>query len=200
MMKRAFDIAISGLGLLILSPLFLVVAIWIKLDSKGPVIYAQKRVGRYKRDFTIYKFRSMRSGDGSDKLITIGSRDPRITRPGHYIRKYKLDELPQLFNVFIGDMSLVGPRPEVRKYVNLYTPEQEKVFDVRPGITDPASIRYHNEAELLAQAQDPESYYTQVVMPDKLRLNLEYVRQHSFWQDVRLILRTLRIISSQGDI
>lgn len=189
-MKRVFDIIASGLGLLILSPLFLVIAVWVKLDSPGPVFYKQVRVGRNNKDFYLYKFRSMRVGSDKKGLITVGGRDPRVTRSGYYIRKYKLDEFPQLINVFKGDMSLVGPRPEVRKYVDLYTPEQMHVLDVRPGITDLASIRYRNENELLEQASDPEQYYRDVVMQDKLRINLEYVRNHSFLGDIRLIFNT----------
>lgn len=189
-MKRLFDIIASGLGLIILSPLFLVVAVWVKLDSPGPVFYKQIRVGRNNKDFFLYKFRSMRVGSDKKGLITIGGHDPRVTRSGYYIRKYKLDEFPQLINVFKGDMSLVGPRPEVRKYVDLYTPEQMHVLDVRPGITDLASIRYRNENELLEHASDPEQYYRDVVMQDKLRINLEYVRNHSFLGDIRLIFNT----------
>lgn len=189
-MKRLFDIIASGLGLLILSPLFLVVAVWVKLDSPGPVFYKQIRVGRNNKDFFLYKFRSMRVGSDKKGLITVGGHDPRVTRSGYYIRKYKLDEFPQLINVFKGDMSLVGPRPEVRKYVDLYTPEQMHVLDVRPGITDLASIRYRNENELLEQASDPDQYYQEVVMQDKLRINLEYVRNHSFLGDIRLIFNT----------
>ena len=189
-MKRLFDIIASGLGLLILSPLFLVVAVWVKLDSPGPVFYKQIRVGRNNKDFFLYKFRSMRVGSDKKGLITVGGHDPRVTRSGYYIRKYKLDEFPQLINVFKGEMSLVGPRPEVRKYVDLYTPEQMHVLDVRPGITDLASIRYRNENELLEHASDPEQYYRDVVMQDKLRINLEYVRNHSFLGDIRLIFNT----------
>lgn len=190
MLKRAFDIVASGLGLLFLSPLFLILAVWIKLDSKGPVFYRQIRVGRNNRDFQLFKFRSMRVGADKQGLITVGGRDPRITRSGYFIRKYKLDEFPQLINVFVGDMSLVGPRPEVRKYVDMYTPEQMKVLSVRPGITDLASIRYRNENELLEQADDPDQYYEQVIMQDKLRINLEYVANNSFWNDIKLIFRT----------
>ena len=143
-MKRLFDIVASGCGLIVLSPLFLILAIWIKFDSKGPVFYRQVRVGRGNKDFRIFKFRSMRVGADKGSLVTIGGRDPRVTRSVYYIRKYKFDELPQLINVFIGDMSLVGPRPEVRHYVNYWTPEQMHVLDVRPGITDPASIKFRN--------------------------------------------------------
>ncbi len=180
----------SGLGLLVFSPLFLLLAIWIKFDSAGPVFYRQVRVGRGNSDFRIFKFRSMRVGSDRSGLITIGGRDPRITRSGYFIRKYKFDELPQLINVFLGDMSLVGPRPEVRKYVDMYTPEQMHVLDVRPGVTDLASIRYRNENELLEKASDPDRYYIDVIMQDKLRINLEYVANHSFWYDIKLIFMT----------
>lgn len=193
-MKRIFDIVTSGLGLIVLSPLFLFLALWIKYDSRGPVFYRQVRVGRNNKDFRLYKFRSMRSGADRQGLITIGGRDPRVTRAGYYIRKYKLDELPQLINVFVGDMSIVGPRPEVRRYVDLYTPEQMQVLTVRPGITDVASIRYRNENELLEQAEDPEKYYREVVMPDKLKINREYIERASFWFDIRLIFCTLQAI------
>lgn len=189
-MKRLFDILASGLGLLFLSPLFLVLAIWIKLDSPGPVFYRQVRVGRHNKDFRIYKFRSMKVGAEKQGLITVGGHDPRITRSGYFIRKYKLDEFPQLINVFVGDMSLVGPRPEVRKYVDMYTPEQMHVLDVRPGVTSLASIRYRNENELLDKAEDPDQFYIDVVMQDKLAINLEYIRDASFWYDIKLIFQT----------
>lgn len=192
-----FDITASGLGLLVLSPLFLILAVWIKLDSSGPVFYRQVRVGRGNKDFRLFKFRSMRVGSDKKGLITVGGHDPRVTRSGYYIRKYKLDELPQLINVFIGDMSLVGPRPEVRKYVDLYTPEQLRVLDVRPGITDMASIRYRNENELLEQAADPEQYYRDVVMQDKLRINLEYVAGHSFIKDLKIIFMTFKAVVTE---
>ena len=193
-MKRLFDIVASGFGLLLLSPLFLLVAIWIKLDSPGPVFYRQVRVGRYNRDFRIFKFRSMRVGADKGSLVTIGGRDPRVTRSGYFIRKFKIDELPQLINVFIGDMSLVGPRPEVRHYVDYWTKEQLRVLDVRPGITDPASIKFRNENELLEKAEDPEKYYIEVIMQEKLRLYLEYVENHSFWYDIKLIFQTFAAI------
>lgn len=193
-MKRLFDVVASGVGLLLLSPLFLLVAIWIKLDSSGPVFYRQVRVGRYNRDFRIFKFRSMRVGADKGSLVTIGGRDPRVTRSGYFIRKFKIDELPQLINVFIGDMSLVGPRPEVRHYVDYWTKEQLRVLDVRPGITDPASIKFRNENELLEKADDPEKYYIEVIMQEKLRLYLEYVEHHSFWYDMKLIFQTFWVI------
>lgn len=193
-MKRLFDMIASGCGLLVLSPLFLILAIWVKLDSPGPVFYRQIRVGRNNKDFNLFKFRSMRVGSDKKGLITVGGHDPRVTRSGYYIRKYKLDEFPQLINVFIGDMSLVGPRPEVRKYVDLYTPEQMHVLDVRPGITDMASICYRNENELLETVADPETYYQTVIMQDKLRINLEYVKHHSFLGDIRLIFKTIECV------
>lgn len=193
-MKRVFDFVASGCGLLVLSPIFLVLAVWVKLDSPGPVFYRQVRVGRGNKDFRLFKFRSMRIGSDKKGLITVGGRDPRVTRSGYYIRKYKLDELPQLINVFVGDMSLVGPRPEVRKYVDMYTPEQMHVLDVRPGITDLASICYRNENELLEKVDNPETYYIETILPDKLRINLDYVHHQSFWGDLGLIFKTFRAI------
>ena len=191
MAKRLFDIVSSGIGLLCLAPVFVVMAIWIKLDSRGPVFYRQTRVGRYGRDFRIFKFRSIRVGSDKGRQITVGERDPRITRSGYFIRRYKIAELPQLINVFLGDMSIVGPRPEVRKYVDLYSEEQRKVFQVRPGITDLASIKYRNENELLSQVDDPDTYYIDVIMPDKLTINLEYIRHQSFMGDIKIIFNTL---------
>lgn len=193
-MKRAFDLFWSGFGLVVLSPLFLILAIWIKLDSKGPVFYRQVRVGRGNKDFRIFKFRSMRVGADKGSLVTIGGHDPRITRSGYFIRKFKFDELPQLINVFVGDMSLVGPRPEVRHYVDYYTPEQMHVLDVRPGITDPASIKFRNENELMEKAEDPEKYYIEVIMQEKIRLYLEYVEKQGFFYDLGLILKTFWVI------
>lgn len=196
-MKRLFDIISSGLGLIVLSPLFLILAIWIKLDSKGPVFYRQVRVGRNNKDFRIFKFRSMRVGSDKGSLVTIGGHDPRITKSGYFIRKFKLDEFPQLINVFVGDMSLVGPRPEVRHYVDYWTPEQMHVLDVRPGITDPASIKFRNENELMEKAEDPEKYYIEVIMQDKIKLYLEYVEKHSFFYDIGLIFKTFWVIVSE---
>ena len=189
-MKRLFDILISGLGLLALSPLFVIVAVWIKVDSQGPVFYRQTRVGKGNKDFQLLKFRSMVGDADKSGLLTVGGHDSRVTRAGYFIRKYKLDELPQLINVFLGDMSLVGPRPEVRKYVDMYTPEQLHVLDIRPGITDAASIKYRNENDLLAAADNPEQYYIDVIMPDKLRINLEYVAHHSLLGDLKFIFDT----------
>ena len=186
-MKRLFDIVASGIGLVLLGPLFLVLAIWIKMDSKGPVFYRQVRVGKNNKNFRILKFRSMHVGADKGSLVTIGGRDSRITRSGYYIRKYKFDEIPQLINVLIGDMSLVGPRPEVRYYVNYWTSEQMHVLDVRPGITDPASIKFRNENELMEKAEAPEDYYINVIMQEKIKLYLEYVENASFWYDIMLI-------------
>ena len=197
MMKRFFDIVASGCGLLVLLPLFLVIAIWIKLDSKGPVFYRQVRVGRHNKDFRIIKFRSMRVGADKGSLVTIGGRDPRITRSGYFIRKYKLDELPQLINVFIGQMSIVGPRPEVRHYVDYWTKEQLHVLDVRPGITDPASIKFRNENELMEKSDNPENYYINVIMQEKIRLYLEYVGKVGFWYDIKLIFKTFKVIVTE---
>ena len=196
-MKRLFDIVASGLGLIVLSPLFLILAIWIKLDSKGPVFYRQVRVGRYNKDFRIFKFRSMRVGADKGSQVTIGGRDPRVTRSGYWIRKFKLDELPQLINVFLGDMSLVGPRPEVRHYVDFWTTEQMHVLDVRPGITDPASIKFRNENELMEMAEDPEKYYIEVIMQEKIKLYLEYVEMHNFFFDLGLIFKTFWAIAKE---
>ena len=196
-MKRLFDIVASGLGLIVLSPLFLVLAIWIKLDSKGPVFYRQVRVGYKNKDFRIFKFRSMRVGADKGSLVTIGGHDPRVTRSGYFIRKFKFDELPQLINVFLGDMSLVGPRPEVRHYVDYWTAGQMHVLDVRPGITDPASIKFRNENELMEKAEDPEKYYIEVIMQEKIKLYLEYVEKHSFWYDLGLIFKTFKVIVTE---
>lgn len=173
-------------------PLFLVVIIWIKADSKGSPFYRQLRVGQFGKDFSLLKFRSMRTGSDKAGLLTIGGRDPRVTRSGFFIRKYKIDELPQLINVFLGQMSLVGPRPEVRKYVDLYNEAQRRVLLVKPGITDLASLEYFDENDLLAKSDHPEKTYIEVVMPHKLELNLQYIDQAGLFADVRIILRTIK--------
>ena len=196
-MKRIFDVVASGLGIVVLSPLMLFIAICIKLGSRGPVFYKQVRVGWKNKDFSILKYRSMRVGADKESLVTIGGHDPRVTRLGYFLRKFKLDELPQLINVFVGDMSLVGPRPEVRHYVDYWTPEQMHVLDVRPGITDPASIKFRNENELLEKAEDPEKYYIEVIMQEKLKLYLEYVDHHSFLGDLGIIFKTIWAIISE---
>jgi lipopolysaccharide/colanic/teichoic acid biosynthesis glycosyltransferase len=190
MSKRLFDFVCSGLGLLLLLPLLLVLALWIKLDSRGPVLFLQERVGRYGRRFFIHKFRTMRT-DNAGLQITVGD-DPRITSAGAFLRRTKLDELPQLWDVLRGAMSLVGPRPEVPRYVALYTPAQrELVLSVRPGITDLASLQYRDEGEQLARSSDPERTYVEQVLPAKLALSAQYVQEASFGGDLRLILATL---------
>lgn len=190
-MKRLFDIFVSAVCLLLSAPLLLVLSVAIAVDSRGGVFYVQKRVGKGNKDFNMLKFRSMRVNAHKEGLLTVGARDKRITKTGYYLRKYKLDELPQLFNVFIGDMSLVGPRPEVRKYVDMYDAHQKKVLDVKPGITDPASLAYINESELLAQSQNPEDFYVNEVMPAKLELNLQYINNKSFKTDIIIIFKTI---------
>lgn len=190
-MTRFCDIVFSFFGLLVLSPFFLIVALWIVIDDPGPVFYRQQRVGRNNQDFGLLKFRSMRVGADKMSLITIGDRDPRVTRAGYYIRKLKLDELPQLWNVLIGDMSLVGPRPEVRRYVDLYTEEQRKVLSVRPGITDYASIEYIDENTLLAQAEDPDKTYIEEIIPAKIALNMRYINDQTLGQYFKIIFLTI---------
>lgn len=190
MAKRLFDVLLSALGLVLLAPLLLLAAAWIKLDSGGPVLFRQQRVGRHGRPFMIHKFRTMRA-DGVGPQITVGN-DPRITRSGRWLRASKFDELPQLWDVLRGAMSFVGPRPEVPRYVALYPSEvRELVLSVRPGITDPASLQFRHESELLAAAADPEREYVDVVMPAKLALARRYVEQASLWGDLRLIVSTV---------
>lgn len=190
-MIRLCDIVFSLFGLLFLSPLFLIVALWIVIDDPGPVFYRQQRVGKDGKDFGLLKFRSMRIGADQMSLITIGDRDPRVTRAGYYLRKLKIDELPQLWNVLVGDMSLVGPRPEVRRYVNLYTPEQRQVLSVRPGITDYASIEYIDENRLLAASKDPDRTYIEQIMPAKIALNMRYINHRTIGEYMRIILLTI---------
>lgn len=189
--KRIFDFLLSLFGVIILSPIFIIVSIAIKLDSKGSILFLQKRVGRYGKEFNIYKFRTMvTDAEKLGKQITVG-KDNRITRVGAFLRKFKIDELPQLFNVLKGDMSLVGPRPEVPKYVALYNEEQRKVLDIRPGITDMASLRYKDENDILGKVDNPEEYYINVIMKDKLNLNLEYIEKSNVFFDIYLILKTI---------
>ena len=190
-MIRFCDIVLSCLGLLLLSPLFVVVAVWIVIDNPGPIFYRQMRVGKDGKDFGLLKFRSMRIGADKESLITIGEHDSRITRAGYYIRKYKLDELPQLWNVLVGDMSLVGPRPEVRKYVDMYTDEQRQVLTVRPGITDYASIEYIDENRILAQAEDPDRTYIEEILPAKIALNMRYIKHQTLGEYMKIIFLTL---------
>ncbi len=189
--KRIFDFIISLVGIIILLPIFILVSIAIKLDSKGSILFLQKRVGRYGKEFNIYKFRTMvTDAERLGKQITIG-KDNRITKVGAFLRKFKIDELPQLFNVLKGDMSLVGPRPEVPKYVALYNEDQKKVLDVRPGITDIASLRYKDENDILGEVDNPEDYYINVIMKDKLNLNLEYIEKGNVFFDIYLIVKTI---------
>jgi lipopolysaccharide/colanic/teichoic acid biosynthesis glycosyltransferase len=166
----------------------------VKLDSKGPVFYMQTRVGKDNLDFKLFKFRTMTVDADKKGLLTVGHRDNRITRVGYYLRKYKMDELPQLLNVLLGDMSVVGPRPEVRKYVDMYNDRQQKVISVQPGITDYASIQYVNENELLKDAADPEQLYIDEIMPAKLELNLKYIENRGFWKDLGIIFLTIKAI------
>lgn len=193
-LKRAMDIVISGGALAVLWPVLLLIAVAIKIDDPGPVFYRQVRVGRDGKEFRIFKFRTMVvDADKKGLQITVG-RDNRITRMGRLLRKTKLDELAQLINVFVGEMSLVGPRPEVPKYVNLYTPYQRQVLLVRPGITDYASIAYRNENDMLEDAEDPEKMYIDVIMPDKIELNMKYLHEISPLADIRLIFSTIAAV------
>ena len=189
-MTRFFDILFSFLGLIALSPLFIVLYVLIRLESKGGGFYSQERVGRNGVPFRLYKFRSMRVGSDRKGLITVGERDNRITRTGLFIRKYKLDELPQLWNVLKGDMSLVGPRPEVEKYTRLYTPEQRRVLSVRPGVTDWASIEYVDENRILGAAADPDRAYVEEIMPAKIALNMRYSSHPTVCEYFRIIFAT----------
>jgi lipopolysaccharide/colanic/teichoic acid biosynthesis glycosyltransferase len=194
--KRAFDVVAAAVGLVLLAPLFLAVAAWIRLDSPGPVFFRQERVGRGGRPFRIHKFRTMRV-EAAGPALTVGD-DPRITRAGAFLRRTKVDELPQLIDVLRGDMSIVGPRPEVARYVAAYPPAlREKVLSVRPGITDPASLQFRDESALLARAADPEREYREVVLPAKLRLAADYVDTASLGGDLRLIAATLRTLWSR---
>lgn len=186
-MIRLCDIVFSAIGLLLLSPLFLIVYILIRCESKGGGFYCQQRVGKDGRMFGLYKFRSMRTGSDKKGLITVGGHDSRITRMGYFIRRYKIDELPQLWNVLKGDMSLVGPRPEVKKYVDLYTEEQRRVLSVRPGITDYASIEYVDENEILGKAEDPDRVYVEEIMPAKIKLNMRYIENRSLNEYFKII-------------
>lgn len=190
-MIRFFDILFSFLGIVLLSPVFLCLYVGICLESRGGGFYSQLRVGRNGKDFYVYKFRSMRMGADKQGLITVGGRDSRITRVGYFIRKYKLDELPQLFNVLKGDMSLVGPRPEVRKYVELYTEVQKKVLSVRPGITDYASIEYVDENAILGRAKDADKVYVEQILPDKIRYNMKYIEHRSVKEYFKIIYLTI---------
>jgi len=194
MAKRLFDITFSTIGIVILSPLMLIIAILIKKEDRGPVLYRGIRVGRYGKLFRIYKFRAMVVN--AEKLggSSTPADDPRITNAGKYIRKYKLDELPQLINVLKGEMSLVGPRPQVPEDAALYTKEEKSILSVRPGITDWASIKYHNEGEILRGSPDPDQAYIEKIRPGKIKLELEYVRNYSFWVDLKILLKTIKTL------
>ncbi len=189
-MKRLFDFGIALVACIILSPLLLILGILIRIESPGSGLYRQERVGKEGVSFQLLKFRSMRS-DLSGPAITLGTNDPRITRVGQWIRKSKMDELPQLWNIVMGDMSFVGPRPEVPKYVALYTTEQRDVLAVRPGLTDPASIQAFDEGARLESVEDPEKFYREVILPEKVNMQLAYIRKATFLSDGRVIVRTL---------
>jgi len=199
MIKRGFDLIVSGIALLVLSPVFAVIAILVKAESPGPALFRQRRVGRFGRPFTMHKFRTMREGERAPvHALTVGA-DPRITRFGGFLRRYKLDELPQLFDVFVGSMSLVGPRPEMSEYVQRYPEEvRNSILSVRPGITDPASIEFRNESALLATASDPERLYVEEILPRKLASSTRYLGRRSLLSDIRLIFQTLRASARSG--
>ena len=194
--QRLFDIIASLIGIIILSPVLLLISLFIVFESGFPILYRQKRVGKDNKDFFLLKFRSMNNGADKKGLLTIGEKDSRITRVGYYLRKYKLDELPQLLNVLTGNMSIVGPRPEVRKYVDLYSDDQKKVLSVKPGITDYASMEYTNENEILAKSTEPEQLYIQEVMPKKLFLNQKYIQEMGLMTDIKIVFRTISKIIS----
>lgn len=194
MLKRLFDIFFSLTGLIILSPLIFIISILIIIDSKGGIFYKQKRVGKNNRDFSLIKFRTMKTGADMQGLLTVGSKDGRVTKTGYFLRKHKLDELPQLINILKGDMSFVGPRPEVRKYVELYKKRQKQVLKVKPGLTDYASLEYINESDILSKAANPEKVYIEKIMPAKLELNLKYITESGIKTDMKIIYKTLRKI------
>lgn len=190
-MIRFFDILFSIVGLILLIPLFIIICIIILLTSSGGIFYFQKRVGRFGNEFWLIKFRTMSTGSDKNGLLTVGENDSRITKVGKFLRKYKIDELPQLLNVIFGSMSIVGPRPEVKKYVNLYDDNQKRVLTVRPGITDYASIYYSNESELLVVSDNPEQLYIDTIMPDKIRLNMKFIDNPSLGNYFRVIFLTI---------
>ena len=195
-MMRAFDLLASLLGIVVLLPFLMLIAVVIKLEGRGPVFFRQVRIGKGGRPFRIWKFRTMVvDAERLGRQLTVGE-DHRITRTGNWLRSWKLDELPQLINVLLGEMAFVGPRPEVPRYVSLYTEEQRKVLNLRPGITDLASIAYRNESELLQGSEDPETFYIQRVMPDKIRINLDYAQRSTIWRNIKVILATLGILSA----
>lgn len=192
--KRTFDLFFSIIGIIAILPIMIIIALMIVFDSKGGVIYKQQRVGRNNIIFNLFKFRTMKVGADKGSLLTIGDYDHRITRSGHFLRKYKLDELPQLFNILKGDMSFVGPRPEVSKYVALYNQVQQRILTVKPGLTDWASIEYIDESRLLAQAANPEAFYIEHIIPLKIAQNLKYIEHNNLWIDMKIILLTIKSI------
>jgi lipopolysaccharide/colanic/teichoic acid biosynthesis glycosyltransferase len=193
-MIRFFDVLFSFIGLILLLPFFVIISLVIICTSGFPVFYLQTRVGKNNKDFTLYKFRTMNKNADKKGLLTVGNNDARVTKIGHFLRKLKLDELPQLWNVLMGTMSFAGPRPEVRQYVDLYTDEQKRVLNVRPGITDYASIAFVNENHLLAQSDEPEKYYVEVIMPEKLKINLQYIENQSVKEYFRVLFLTVKSI------
>jgi lipopolysaccharide/colanic/teichoic acid biosynthesis glycosyltransferase len=193
-MIRVLDLFFAIIGIILLLPVFIIIAILVKLNSKGPLFYKQIRVGYHNQDFSLYKFRTMFINADKAGLLTVGGRDPRITWVGYYLRKYKLDELPQLFNVFLGQMSLVGPRPEVRKYVNFYTVEQMRILEIKPGITDWASIMYSDENIILEKAIDPEQEYIHTILPHKIRFNQIYMEKYGMVEYFKIIFFTFKKI------
>ncbi|MDC1227257.1 sugar transferase [Algibacter sp.] len=191
MLKRLFDVVFSVIGMILLFPILLLISILIKLDSKGPILFIQGRVGKNNKDFNIYKFRTMSVQSDKKGLLTLGNNDSRITKMGYVLRRYKIDEFPQLINILKGDMSFVGPRPELRYYVNFYNDDDMKIFEVRPGITGLASLKYRNEVELLKAAKDPEAFFIKTIIPDKLKYNKAYISKQNFFFDLKLILLTI---------
>ncbi len=199
-MKRLFDLLVSSIGLLLLQPLFVVTAILIKVDSRGPVFFRQERIGKNFRSFRIYKFRTMVVNAEKNGLRITSGGDHRVTRVGRILRKFKIDELPQLFNVLKGEMSLVGPRPEVEEYVTLYEQDYREILKRRPGITDVSSIIFREEEAVLKNQADPEGYYKKILLPEKIRLAKEYIRKSSFSYDMKLVLNTLHRIFYPSDV
>lgn len=195
-MIRVFDLLISILGIILLSPLLLYIAIRVKLDSKGNIFYKQLRVGKGQKEFYLYKFRTMKANSDAKDLLTYGNSDVRITKFGAFLRRKKLDELPQLFNVIRGDMSIVGPRPEVKKYVDTYSKEQLDVLSVKPGITDQASIEYLDESELLAKQANPEEYYIKYIIPEKIQLNRSFINDPTVPHYWSIIFKTIKKIAA----
>lgn len=197
MVKRIFDVIFSLLGLIILLPLHLVISILIKLDSYGPVLYVQGRVGLHNSDFQIYKYRTMFVDSDKQGLLTLGEDESRVTKIGFYLRKYKIDEFPQLINVLNGTMSFVGPRPEIRRYVNYYSKDDMEILKIKPGITGYASLKYINETEILEKAENPEKFYIEEIMPDKIRINKIYINNNNIFIDLKIIVETIYKMLSQ---